>query len=307
MPRPAKTSGATALDPGLLLDALRKALSGPKPLLGDDGLFPSGTKGKQTSRAATEQGYLSTRREKRPPPGGKGKAKEVVIAELTDRGRRHVLDADNPRQVLEALLPAVRALGETRPDQDTFKSALADATAACLTAIEGAFAKLQETVAAALARMEQSLRSAVLASAGPRLDPGPVLAALHAALERAATPVSVSAAPQPPTPPPRPPAREAAPLPEPASDQLRVVLHQAYDELCLYLEFRDKVVEIPRLYHEVARRLPGLSLTRFHRELEALRDERRIELHKLNEVNLARERALAIEKDGRLYYYVLWK
>jgi hypothetical protein len=93
----------------------------------------------------------------------------------------------------------------------------------------------------------------------------------------------------------------------PTTELVRTALRQAYDELCLYVEFRDKLVEIPRLYHETVRRLPGLSVEWFHRELEALSNERKVELHKLNEVHLAKERNLAIEKDDRLYYYLYWK
>jgi hypothetical protein len=53
--------------------------------------------------------------------------------------------------------------------------------------------------------------------------------------------------------------------------------------------------------------LPRLTVERFHQELEALSSERKVELHKLNEVHMAKERELAIEKDDRLYYYVFWK
>jgi hypothetical protein len=309
---------ASGSESGPLLDGLRKALGGPQALLGKEAIFPSGAKGKELARVAIEQGYLTSRTETVPPPAGKkGKAKEVVLGELTPKGRQHVLEIDSPRKVLEALLPAVQALS-ARPaappaSADALRPELERATRACVQAIEKAHADLNKKVEAALARMEQALVRALPASpARPAADPGPVLAALREALARlAAAPSTPASPPQMPTPrasTPTPVAPPPAPRAEPATmEQVRTALRQAYDELCLYVEFRDKLVEIPRLYHETVRRLHGLSVERFHRELEALSNERKVELHKLNEVHLAKERHLAIEKDDRLYYYVYWK
>ncbi|OWK46691.1 hypothetical protein [Fimbriiglobus ruber] len=88
---------------------------------------------------------------------------------------------------------------------------------------------------------------------------------------------------------------------------LRDAIHEAYDNLCLFEEFRHKMVEIPRLYHETAKHVHGLKVADFHNELEKLNTERKLELHKLSEVHMAKERNLAIERDDRLYYYVMWK
>jgi hypothetical protein len=310
-------SGSSGSDFGPLLEGLRKALSGPQPLLGKGALFPSGAKGKELARVAVEGGYLTSRTETVPPPAGKkGKAKELVLAELTPKGRQHVLETDSPKKVLEALLPAVQALssrpGEATPG-DALRPELDKATRACVEAIEKGFADLHKKIEAALARMEQAVAKALPAApAGPAPDPGPVLAALREALGRvAAAPPQVSPLAQVPAPRAATPLQTALPMPSraepPATEQVRTTLRQAYDELCLYVEFRDKLVEIPRLYHETVRRLPGLSVERFHRELEALSNERKVELHKLNEVHLAKERDLAIEKDDRLYYYLYWK
>ncbi|MCE9531202.1 MAG: hypothetical protein K8T89_08785 [Planctomycetes bacterium] len=96
------------------------------------------------------------------------------------------------------------------------------------------------------------------------------------------------------------------PPPPPVSD-LRTTIHEAYDYLCKFVEFRDKIVEIRRLYYEVLERMPGLTVPAFHAELEALNREWQIELRQLNEVEQAKDRHLAIERDDRLYYYIRWK
>jgi hypothetical protein len=170
-------------------------------------------------------------------------------------------------------------------------------------AIEKAFAKMEAVVAKALPAP----------AVGSSFDAQPLLNALQQTLARVTAPSSAGAnvaPPAPPTPPVRPPDQPKPPTETSASitsERLRQALRQAYDHLCLFVEFRDKLVEIPRLYHETVRRLPGVSVERFHRELEALRDEWKVELHKLNEVHAAKERELAIERDDRLYYYVFWK
>src|SRR4051794_36260784 len=114
----ARSSPSAGPDTAAILEGLRKALSGPRPLLGkDEALFPSGAKGKAVAQAAVDQGFLIGRTEIVQPATKKEKAKEVVLGELTAKGRAHVLEADSPKAVLEALLPAVRALepGLTRP------------------------------------------------------------------------------------------------------------------------------------------------------------------------------------------------
>jgi hypothetical protein len=235
-----------------------------------------------------------------------------------------VLNADSPKAILEALLPAVSALAASRPPQppaDSVRPELERATQAWVKALDDGFAKLRKSLETAFAKLEQAVLKAVPAPAsGPAVDPGPVLAGLQAALARvslhpAAPPQGLTA----PLPAAQVPSvgslpeqvgRQGGGLPSGppvTAEQLRAVLRQAYDHLCLFAEFRDKMVEIPRLYHEAAQRLPGLSVERFHRELEALSAERKVELHKLNEVHTAKERQLAIEKDDRLYYYAYWK
>jgi hypothetical protein len=112
------------------------------------------------------------------------------------------------------------------------------------------------------------------------------------------TPAVVTPAPTPVTPP--------APGPAPLAD-LRTVLKEAYDHLCKFPEFRDKLVELPSLYHETTERMPGLTPEVFQNELWQMSREYLIELHVLNEVYLAKEPHLAIQRNDRLYYYARWK
>lgn len=108
----------------------------------------------------------------------------------------------------------------------------------------------------------------------------------------------------------------AIPTPTPASmppplpltpERIRHVLKAAYDELCLDVEFQDKVIELRRLYHEAVRTTPELTVEQFHRELVSLQQARLVELKALNEVQYAREPHLAIRQNDRLLYYLLWK
>jgi hypothetical protein len=184
----APTSRSSGPDPALLIEGLRKALSGAQPLLGKDALFASTAKGKELARVAVEEGYLASRTETIPPAGKKGKAKEIVLAELTPKGRQHVLESDSPKKVLEALLPAVQALSggpKTAAPPDAVRPEVERAARACVQAIEEGFAKLHKTVETAMSRLEQTVVKALPAApVGAPPDPATVLAVLREALAR---------------------------------------------------------------------------------------------------------------------------
>lgn len=101
-----------------------------------------------------------------------------------------------------------------------------------------------------------------------------------------------------------------APLPTspaaPAAD-LPAVLRRAYDRLRDLTDFRDGLVPLPRLYHEVLKTLPGLTVEEYHRALQPLWHDGQVELRVLNEVRTAREPEKAITRNDRLYYFLLWK
>ena len=104
-----------------------------------------------------------------------------------------------------------------------------------------------------------------------------------------------------------PPPPVAPPVPGADAPELGAALRAAYDHLCKFVEFRDRLVELPRLYHEARKRLPALTVEAFHGELSRLSRAYLVELHVLNEVRTAEEPHLAILRDGRLYYYARWK
>ena len=107
---------------------------------------------------------------------------------------------------------------------------------------------------------------------------------------------------------PAPPPQAASPsTPAPTGPtDLRASLKAAYDHLCDFVEFRDRLVELPRLYRETAKRVPGLTPEGFKDELWRMSDEREIQLHVLNEVREAQHPELAIHRNDRLYYYLIW-
>lgn len=112
----------------------------------------------------------------------------------------------------------------------------------------------------------------------------------------------------PPSPAPKPAAApKAVPAPQSSATSVRDALHSAYEKLCLMVDFRDGVVELPRLFHEAQRTLPTLNAEQFHQELRELWQKREIELHILNEVRTATEPQLGIWRDNHLYYFIFWR
>src|SRR5947208_350994 len=128
------------------------------PLTGPKGVFPGGAKGAALAQRAVDDGLI--RRDDR--PAGKGK-KTTPYAVLTDAGIRWVIDRTSPKAALEALVPAVRQLGQAPPppDANLFRAELEKATAACVGAIRES-----------LAAMERAVLKAVSPPATPSVDPG---------------------------------------------------------------------------------------------------------------------------------------
>ncbi|MCS6863509.1 MAG: hypothetical protein RMJ56_00115 [Gemmataceae bacterium] len=98
-----------------------------------------------------------------------------------------------------------------------------------------------------------------------------------------------------------------SPPPTLTSDSLHASIKEAYEELCLDPDFRDRLVEIRRLYRRLQRKQPAVALADFHQALLQLEKQRIIELHDLNEVQRAKEPELAIRRNDRLLYYVIWR
>ena len=88
---------------------------------------------------------------------------------------------------------------------------------------------------------------------------------------------------------------------------MQAALRKAYDELKAHFrEYQEGMVELPRLYHEVRRARPDLTVADFHRELLTLETNRVIDLHIRNEVRDAPEPDKAIRRNDKLYYFVYW-
>lgn len=181
---------SAASDPAAILAGLRKALAGPLPLTGEGeaALFsPRG--GKALANAAIEQGLLVSSKVKEKIAG---KTKTIERGELTQSGRRYVLDADNPKAVLEALLPAVRELAAPQPPVEKEKL-----TPEHQRTLEKSFAALRDTLTRSFDRLEQQLEK-VLADAAPAsrpTDPAALFEALQTALRRVEAPPQVAALP----------------------------------------------------------------------------------------------------------------
>jgi hypothetical protein len=166
-----------------ILAGLKKALESlPNilPLTGTGGIFAA--KAADLAKAAVEQGFLES---KEMTKGTGKKAKTIAFGLITEKGIDQVLNVDNPKKALEALLPAVQAIGKQAgaPGLESFRSELHKATETCVKAIQAAFGKL-----------ESEVLKAVTPSAAPVVDAGMILAALHHAVERV-TPSPRPAAP----------------------------------------------------------------------------------------------------------------
>lgn len=101
-----------------------------------------------------------------------------------------------------------------------------------------------------------------------------------------------------------PPPVQPAPPPPPAVD-LHAALRQAYDHLCKFPEFADGMVDLPSLFHETAHRR-AVTRDEFRDLLWRMSEERKVQLHVLNDPAAAKEPDLGISRNDRLYYYARW-
>jgi hypothetical protein len=243
-----------------LLAGLRKAveaLPAVKPLAGTGGVFPGGAKGKELADRAIAQGLLTAKDER--VTSGK-RSKNVVFGVLTEKGLRRVVDAASPKAALEALLPAVQALGRqpAPPAPEPFRAELSRATATCVDAIKQAFAKLEGEVLKALAP-----------PAALSVGPGVVLNALQHALERVEDPVFPVVAPEPSGPDPK---AILTSVPNPSVEEAIVAFVNGWA--------REKTVgcQFDVLWNHLREPYPELTVGVFHDSLRKLHDAGRIRL-----------------------------
>jgi|HubBroStandDraft_4_1064222.scaffolds.fasta_scaffold00070_38 hypothetical protein len=91
------------------------------------------------------------------------------------------------------------------------------------------------------------------------------------------------------------------------SSELHASMKDSWERLTLFREFSNGLVEMPRLYKEVKKKQPGLTVDDFKKELQLLWDKKEVELHILNEVREAKDPDQAIKSGNKLYYFVYWK
>jgi len=199
---------ASPPDPKVLVAHLRKALAGPTLLQGDgdSAMFPKGAKGKPLIDLAVAEGYLHTTKMPVEVPGKKKPTiKQVDHGVLTEAGRKFIFDMDDPKQILESLLPALEKLGTPEaPKNDGLASEIQKITETLEKQVNDAIekqkaewtkatdkvAKIQEDLLKKFDGIKETLATK-LASATPQasIDPKPVLDAITETLKRVETPI----------------------------------------------------------------------------------------------------------------------
>jgi hypothetical protein len=262
----------------LLLGGLRVALDGqPRLLQGPPAkhpLYPGGAKGTTPAKQALDQGYV----EVSDPPVGVKATKTQTFVRLTEKGRRFILDQDDPRKILEELAPVVKGLAA---NIETLRQEFVNRLEMVTGALQHSMNMIEEVLSRPRAR---SAEVEVEETSPPTVPP-----------------IVEAPAPEPeilPPPPVAPPLR---------SPPLEDSIHRAYDKLRHFEEYRDGLVEVPHLYDETQELVPDLTIPQFQEKLTALWNDRKVELHILNEVAKAREPEKAITRNDTLYYYLLWK
>jgi hypothetical protein len=292
------------IDPQVLLCLLAVRQFGGQSVPAKQDVFSKGLKA--PLKTAQEKGWLRANKITVQTAGkdNKPKSSKVDVLDLTPEGEEVLRQAARP-EVLAATTAAQAATLRQQLEQDREKlraevlAALAekgkgkpDAAAKGHAALSGIVGKLAEQ----LEKIEAALQAGSAQPILQKIDEA--FATLRARLERA-VPSGASAEPRPPA--------QAAPLVSSApTPSLRGVLRQAYDDLCQLIEFQDRLVPLPRLYHQARQALAGLSVEAFHSELQSLWDQRVLELQILNEVRTAAEPDKAIRRGDNLYYFVLW-
>ncbi len=246
---------------------------------------------------------------------GKAGMKTITVLSLTEKGEQYLRQSADPaalaatisgyfmgvKQSLEADRSHLRAevqaaiganaKGKGTDDGKTPKALekLAEQVSALLEKVK----KLESDLANQLEKVKPATQGTSDSAILDRIDQA--FAAMRHRLDQTLNAMPAASRSDQPTPP------SAAPL------TLPVALRNAYDRLCRFIEFKDGVVELPRLYHETRKFLPNLTVKEFHDELMALWQRRELELHVLNEVHMAAEPDKGIDHNNKLYYYARWK
>jgi hypothetical protein len=246
---------------------------------------------------------------------GKASSKQVAVLDLTEKGEQYLRRAADPaalaatnngylagmRQRLEAdhrqlraeVQAVLQAKGEGKESDDSKTTKALDNLGKQVNTLVEKVEKLRMDLDKQLGKMKPAAQDAGDSKIIDRLDQA--FAAMVNRLDKTINAFSGVSRPD----------HQTAPAPAPLS--LSNALRTAYERLCRFVEFKDGVVELPRLYHETRKTFPSLSVKEFHDELMALWQRKEVELHVLNEVHLAAEPDKGIEHNNKLYYYARWK
>jgi hypothetical protein len=240
-----------------ILAGLRKAVRAlPANLImyGTKGVFASRGEGPLHAQTAIERGFLIAKKET--DKTGK-KPKTVEYAIITEKGFQHVADADGPKAVLEALLPAVQVLGKApnSPDPAAFRSELERATETCVNVIRESFGKLEGAVLKALSP-----------PTAPAANSGMILQALHRALERVKSPVPIVTPAAPP------------PIANPTDQTLAALDSEILTFLGNWSKEKSVGCQFDVLWNHLLTRHPQLSTGTFQDALRGLYEANRIRL-----------------------------
>jgi hypothetical protein len=227
-----------------LLDGLRKGLdSNPHRLQGtpkNPGLFPGGKAGEKLAQRALEGGLVRQVPSPEPPPQKKG-TKPPVYVSLTDRGHQLVLESDSPLKALTALRETLEVQGSQLAKA---VQTAAEETAAWREKVE----QFQQGIRNQFTHYQQLSQ------------------AFQAMLDRLGR--------QSPAPPPQPlpiPPHPGKPPEGWLDEVVRIVAeqkkHNSFDRPTL-----------TRVYEQLKKSQPGLTLGQFHDGLRALLAQRRIRL-----------------------------
>lgn len=290
-----------------LLAGLRKALRGSQPLQAKgaaDGLFPAASKGKPFAELAMNEGWVEeVFEEQSVTTGGKKpqkKLKRVSVGwGLTNAGKRHLADVDDPKPLLEAILKAVQSLNgrskpEPLPDPGAFAGVVEKATRECVAAVDKAFADLQQKLQTAFAGMQQAVLAAIPKPTGSS-DSGPVLEMIAQTVKRidAAKANGSAEATRPPS-----PTRET-----PEADTWKTT-RTAFEELKRAAIRSGGLVKVPELTDAVRSSHPELTPARFHDLLLKWRGEDRLSLQVCSEKWLEPRGDEGIQSKHGLLFYV---
>jgi hypothetical protein len=256
---------------------------------------------KNPLQRAKDQGLVAARTVEMPAHTKAGKAtkKKVPVVDITDKGDQLLRQSADPMALEATARGQVMAL---RQNLEGDRQALRGEVLAAVSVKKpgkiadpskevAAISKTLGDLASRVAKLEASLQNQASEPLVAHIDRA--FDGLLARLDRALHQGPAAAAPAPPSGPA-------------TAKSLEAVLREAYCKLRQFIEFEDGIVQIPRLYHEARRALPGLSVEVFRRELERLWDAREVELKVLNEVRTAAEPDKAVRRGDNLYYFLYW-